>query len=496
VLVCGIKCRINHLTGDTLVYIASSIDKSRVLAMALTSFGSDITQAMWVPANKDALPSMEEMQCARGAIKELEIILQDAVELLERAKARVVALTKDLEERHAWIAPVRKLPVEILSEIFIFTSEVDDLSPVTITGVCSLWREVIISTPRAWSLIYADRLYSLDWGAHVYPGLLSQYFSTFIERSNPCLLHISMPENQFDEESDIYRPHSAEEVVLSAVHRIQCLSITSRQLNHFAPEVFPNLTRLTLSNGIYEIQVSFFSRSRFPCLRYLNCGGCGMENSPQPGTTLFPPLQYLVLDTEEDEWIELVQGCADSLVGLELFGGVDFPMATISFPKLNSLAFSSLYGVAMPIEAKTPALQSYVQLSNSVPGMQHRVFHDDIKKVTHLRIDCLLDLADFVTLRVLQYQLVRLESPSEVIHIILDRLQESKETCPALQAIQFYISERDYRDADFKTMIPSFHNSAQRARPHITLSFTNQLLEPLPGSVLEVQVGIVRSRGL
>jgi hypothetical protein len=128
--------------------------------------------------------------------------------------------------------------------------------------------------------------------------------------------------------------------------------------------------------------------------------------------------------------------------------------------------------------------------------MQHRVFHDDIKKVTHLRIDCLLDLADFVTLRVLQYELVRLESPSEVICTFLDHLQENKETCPVLQAIQFYISGRVYEDTDFKAMIASFHNSAQRARPHITLSFTDQLLEPLPGSVVEAQVGIVKSRSL
>jgi F-box-like len=383
---------------------------------------------MWVPANKDALPSMEEMQCAKGAIKELEIILQDAVELLERAKTRVVALTKELEERQAWTAPIRKLPVEILSGIFIFTSEIDDLSPVTITEVCRLWWKVILSTPRAWSLIYAGRLFNVHWGGDVKPGLASQYFSTFIERSNPCMLHISTPDDQYDVETENELPHPVEEVLLSAVHRIQCLSINSWQLVRLAPEVFPNLTKLTLPHDIDDIKLIFFSRSRFPCLRYLDCRSCAMENSPRPGTTLFPPLQYLAIEAEEGGWLELVQGCADSLVGLDVFGGSDIPMATISFPELNSLASFTLQGDTMPIQAKTPALQSYAQMINNIHETRHHLFHDDIKTVTHLRIDQPLDLADFVTLRVLQCQLADLE----VIHTILDRLQENKETCPAL----------------------------------------------------------------
>jgi hypothetical protein len=45
---------------------------------------------MWQLANKKALPSTEElMRRAKGATKELEIILEDAVELPEQTKARV-----------------------------------------------------------------------------------------------------------------------------------------------------------------------------------------------------------------------------------------------------------------------------------------------------------------------------------------------------------------------------------------------------------------------
>jgi hypothetical protein len=67
---------------------------------------------MWRPANKAALPSPDEFEHARNAISEVEDALKDA-------QLRVLALTKDLDERKAWIAPIRRLPNELLSEIFI-----------------------------------------------------------------------------------------------------------------------------------------------------------------------------------------------------------------------------------------------------------------------------------------------------------------------------------------------------------------------------------------
>lgn len=56
----------------------------------------------------------------------------------------------ELEGHKAWIAPIRRLPVEILSEIFIFLSETGDLMSVTIMEVPRLWRDVILATPGVW----------------------------------------------------------------------------------------------------------------------------------------------------------------------------------------------------------------------------------------------------------------------------------------------------------------------------------------------------------
>jgi hypothetical protein len=112
--------------------------------------------AMWSPANQAAFPSQEETRHAKEAIYQLELVLKDAYELLEQAKTRVYKLVGELDKRKAWIAPIRRLPVEILSEIFIFSSEVGGLVPLTITEVSRHWREVILATPRAWSRVYAN----------------------------------------------------------------------------------------------------------------------------------------------------------------------------------------------------------------------------------------------------------------------------------------------------------------------------------------------------
>ncbi|KIM29292.1 hypothetical protein M408DRAFT_52998, partial [Serendipita vermifera MAFF 305830] len=64
------------------------------------------------------------------------------------------ALEKEAEVQRAWIAPIRKLPIEILAEIFVHCSSLSELAPVTVSEVCRFWRQVILATPQAWCLIH------------------------------------------------------------------------------------------------------------------------------------------------------------------------------------------------------------------------------------------------------------------------------------------------------------------------------------------------------
>ncbi|KAJ3880130.1 hypothetical protein F5051DRAFT_324440, partial [Lentinula edodes] len=86
------------------------------------------------------------------------------------AKARIlnselVQARSDLLEHRALLSGARKLPVEIISEIFLqCLPEVDTLSfmrpephpdqaPLLLTQVCRSWRSIAIATPRLWSTL-------------------------------------------------------------------------------------------------------------------------------------------------------------------------------------------------------------------------------------------------------------------------------------------------------------------------------------------------------
>ncbi|KIM28491.1 hypothetical protein M408DRAFT_8647, partial [Serendipita vermifera MAFF 305830] len=73
---------------------------------------------MWAPADIDALPTIEDILNAKNAIKETEAELQDAIKALTEAQKRVNLLEQSLVGRRAWIAPMRRLPFELLAIIF------------------------------------------------------------------------------------------------------------------------------------------------------------------------------------------------------------------------------------------------------------------------------------------------------------------------------------------------------------------------------------------
>jgi F-box-like len=142
------------------------------------------TTLMWPPANSHALPSIDETIFIKKAITNLERELVAAVTLLQQTQLHITKLKEGLEQRRAWIAPIRKVPFEVLSEIFITCSREERFSPMIVAAVSRRWRDTILATPLAWRRIfpYGERKTS--------PTPPVEYVSTFIKRSHPCLLHI------------------------------------------------------------------------------------------------------------------------------------------------------------------------------------------------------------------------------------------------------------------------------------------------------------------
>jgi hypothetical protein len=227
---------------------------------------------LWSPANKNALPSLEEVKHARDAIFTLEGALRDAFELIESTKLRIVKMTRELEERKGWIAPIRKVPTEVLVDILLRASEMNDLAPVRFTAVSRLWRNIILATPKAWSFINLIRNYRRhvyfrnNEGDHDYfPGYTEAYF----KRSKPRLLHLSLPEVE-----GFWRKHS-NSIIREQAYRTLCLTTSTEILSDSQSssrcQQFPHLQTMTVvppdrGDGA-SLDISFFSIRGFPPFR-------------------------------------------------------------------------------------------------------------------------------------------------------------------------------------------------------------------------------------
>ncbi len=90
--------------------------------------------------------------------------IDDQLNHLEALRTRLLAershAAAELAKYRSFIAPIRRLPNEILSEIFSFACtvmsdsiDVVDGAPWVFSRVCSLWRSICLSSPRLWSTI-------------------------------------------------------------------------------------------------------------------------------------------------------------------------------------------------------------------------------------------------------------------------------------------------------------------------------------------------------
>lgn len=115
---------------------------------------------------------------------------------VEIGKLRAAAVSLENESKSldgylktygAFLSPVRRLPPEILQEIFILCCPVNTFyeegvdAPALILGVvCSHWRRVALATPRIWSMIDVDPQWDI------------RTMETYMERSGQAPLTIQM----------------------------------------------------------------------------------------------------------------------------------------------------------------------------------------------------------------------------------------------------------------------------------------------------------------
>ena len=106
------------------------------------------------------------------------------------------AQMRDIEGRLArqreFVAPVKRLPYEVLSEIFTAHVDCGD-TPWTLLRVCRLWRAVTTSTPRTWRFIQiVDNERRFDSGTSFQNCFTNAHLEKALSRTGAAPLHISI----------------------------------------------------------------------------------------------------------------------------------------------------------------------------------------------------------------------------------------------------------------------------------------------------------------
>ncbi|KIM27082.1 hypothetical protein M408DRAFT_24833 [Serendipita vermifera MAFF 305830] len=371
---------------------------------------------MWTPANKYGLPSENDIPRAREAIKQLKAEIELASLRVAEAQRYLDGLTDNLREREAWLAPIRRIPFDILSLIFTMASKMDWKTPMSLAGVSRVWRECILATPRAWSFIDIKQRDAL------------RQLTLFLERSGNSLFHVSLDKCSGNQE------YSA---VSQMAKRIECLSLPAFSLD-LPFTAFPLLTRLYLRDQRSGEDLLQLNTSRFPNLRKLR-----YENStPFPlGAPIvdlnFPTISTLDLTMDDGRALfHILQKCSQTLENLSIFFLSWTHLVqdyTIALPRLRRLVFMDT--------RKASRMTTLFLITPSLKYLSVRVSRDaeqlplqmDLGLLTHVRIlgDECTQLSVFRSAKVLQLRI----GIRRLIAFLGD-LSNNQSVCPLLETLE------------------------------------------------------------
>ncbi|KAL0072290.1 hypothetical protein AAF712_000052 [Marasmius tenuissimus] len=147
----------------------------------------------YVPADEQVRQTAEQLEKDEETVRlydeeisRLETVLKTLMEGKKRVKRR-------MEERRAMMSAIRRLPNEVLSEIFYHSVPPGEYSfsadhrgvrarTLNISHVCSRWRNIINAIPKLWSSFHID-LYKIK-----HP--VSSIIKLYVNRSREHPLHV------------------------------------------------------------------------------------------------------------------------------------------------------------------------------------------------------------------------------------------------------------------------------------------------------------------
>lgn len=145
----------------------------------------------------DTLPNAQQIALAKADLVSDDAALERLQRLEEEASAELEEKKKQVYERIAaynaerniiqgnklaalsFIAPIRRMPLEIYREIFLLANLADPhgRTPFQVAAVCALWRSMALRIPNLWSRIRF----------HGHLGVSPDIIRIWVERSGPTV---------------------------------------------------------------------------------------------------------------------------------------------------------------------------------------------------------------------------------------------------------------------------------------------------------------------
>ncbi|KAK0192849.1 hypothetical protein F5146DRAFT_1041721 [Armillaria mellea] len=263
------------------------------------------------------------------------------------------------------LAPVRRLPIDVLKSVFHemqilqrqsrsgYSGEGLDLSqgPWTLSHVCGAWRDIVLSYPQLWSHI-ALCLRS-EWGVCCFGPATTKHttrhmlvaLEAIILRSDQCPLDIVLSRDVEGRNLDTSMTDKVFAMILEVSHRWRTLVVHWISLD-FIERLkvvrgrIPYLESLTwgTSNGAdlpEDIRIVF---SDAPCLRKaILQGTCNLKNLLLP-----PHITHLAARVESVSNLGIYQSLVECHLELQPRRGIDSDTSLIFLPNVQRLFVTSL----------------------------------------------------------------------------------------------------------------------------------------------------------
>ena len=386
---------------------------------------------MLVPQDRYALPSKNDIKNVLKAINEIEARLEQDPELVH-------TLAKELEALKAWAAPIRRLPFDILSLLFVEASEQDWEAPLALEQVCASWRACLLHTPRAWVNIELSHRFS--------PGVMEKYLT----RSRQCPIHLHVEAVSHSYALPLSRLTSRHasricslEIDAATTPRRKWHVSTLKRL-HIAGEASG---RLLFKALVWES----------PTLEFLSVGQVDILPSYRNKLRqYFANLQHLVIrDAEGVDWVMIVEECASTLQVLELTffePSLSRVRQQLHFPLLHRLVIDSYSNQwwLWPFDAVTPKLLSYSEFhsyarrdSSILPA-----YHRNTESVVHLHTNRVPNFAQYPNLHCLHLSSTGMPLSYDAVRMVD---AQARNSCPKFRGIFVNQSEGDVIDPKVTT---------------------------------------------